>query len=400
MRILYVTNGFPYPLTSGYLRHYFLIKELARSHNITLLSVVGANFAAEHAAALRPFTEQVLTFAAAERASVVGRTRRRLQLLTGGLPAVSRMCETVRQLVRAEAFDVVLLSGKQTFPVFASLAHLPVIADLCDATSLGILGRMRVANPVWLPLLLLDYAGMRRVERRLMRNAAHLLFATRRDREALLGSSAGRATIVPNGIDLEFWRRSSKARGANTVIFTGAMDYAPNVDAALYLVDEVLPEIRRAVPDVKALIVGRDPTARLISAGKQPGVTVTGAVEDIRPFLESATVFAAPLRFGAGVQNKILEAMAMSVPVVASPLAAAGLRPESGERPPLQVAHNRQEFAELIRRELSRQADRPAPDATGRQFVQQHYGWASSGEKLEQVIRLVTKRPSFVMAAR
>jgi len=395
MRILYLTNGFPYPLTSGYLRHYFLIRELSQHHAITLLSIVGANFADENIAALAPFTERVLTFTSKSksgslRRKVIGRVKS----LAGGAKAdeaVRQMRAAVERMTREEPFDVVVFSGKRTYPAIQDMHTLPLVVDMCDATSMKIRGSVRYTPPERLPLLLLDYVQVRSAERTLIRNAAHLLFASYRDREALVGRTGNHATVVPNGVDLDFWRRSSPERGAKTIVFTGAMDYPPNTDAALYLIEEILPLLQRAVPDARVLIVGRDPTPRLVRAGQRPGVTVTGFVDDVRPYLEQATVFAAPLRFGAGIQNKVLEAMAMEVPVVASPLAADGLRTEDGQQPPVAVARAAQEFADLIGRCLRDRAGDPAPDSAARRYVESHFVWRRSGEKLEQVIDSVMR---------
>jgi glycosyltransferase involved in cell wall biosynthesis len=395
MRILYLTNGFPYPLTSGYLRHYFLIRELSQHHAITLFSIVGANFANENIAALAPFTERVLTFTSKSksgslRRKVIGRVKS----LAGGAKAdeaVRQMRAAVERMTREEPFDVVVFSGKRTYPAIQDLVALPLVVDMCDATSMKIRGSVRYTSPARLPLLLLDYAQVRSAERMLIRNAAHLLFASYRDREALVGPTGNHATVVPNGVDLDFWRRSSPERGANTIVFTGAMDYPPNTDAALYLIEEILPLLQCTIPDTRVLIVGRDPTPRLVRAGQRPGVTVTGFVDDVRPYLEQATVFAAPLRFGAGIQNKVLEAMAMEVPVVASPLAADGLRTEDGQQPPVAVARSAREFAELIGRRLRDRASNPAPDSAARCYVESHFLWRRSGEKLEQVIDSVMK---------
>ncbi len=393
MRILYLTNGFPYPLTSGYLRHYFLIKELAQNHAITLLSIVGPNFEPKNMAALAPFTERVLTFTSAtKRGSFRRKAISRLRSLAEGNQAddaVRQMRQTIDQLTREEPFDVVVFSGKRTYPAIAHLKELPLVVDMCDATSMKIRASMRYSGLIKLPPLLLDYVQVRSAERMLMQNAAHLLFASCRDREAMVGRAGNHATVVPNGVDLGYWRRTSRERGADTIVFTGAMEYPPNADAALYLIEAILPLVRRSVPSAQVLVVGRDPTPRLVAAGRRPGVTVTGFVEDVRPYLERATVFAAPLRFGAGIQNKVLEAMAMEVPVVASPLAADGLRTEDGQRPPIQVAHNRQQFADLIVRQLRDRANNPAPDAAARRYVEAHFIWGRSGAKMDQVVRSV-----------
>lgn len=389
MRILYVTNGFPFPLTSGYLRHYFLIKELSQHHEITLLSIVGANFAAEHAEAMKPYTEQVFTFLSSSKSGSLKRKAiNRLRSLVRTNPTVEQMSQTIARLTSESNYDAVLFSGKRAYSAIKHLRDMPLVIDMCDATSMKIRGSMRHARLAKMPLLLLDYVQVRNAERTMMNNAAHMLFASVRDRDALLGQTE-RATVVPNGVDTEFWQRRSRTRGPNRVVFTGAMDYPPNVDAALYLINEIMPLVRQKFPDAEVQIVGRDPTPPLKRAGQQPGVTVTGFVDDVRPYLEQATVFAAPLRFGAGIQNKLLEALAMETPVVASPLAADGLRTEQGEQPPVQISRNAQEFAERICQQLAAHATNDAPFAEGRQFVERHFVWRRSGQKLDQVFNRV-----------
>jgi len=390
MNILWITNGFPYPLTSGYLRHYFLIKELSPRHAITLLSIVHNDFVAEDVEGMAPLTRRVMTFRSAAKSG--GRMRGVLEAVRNLFdrdPAVREMCAAIRELASRETFDAVLLSGKQTLPATRVLGKLPVVVDVCDAASARMLGSARHVHPARRPLPLLKYLHLRHVERRLIRRAAHALFASCRDREALVDGPDVPATVIPNGVDLDFWRRSSPRRGRDTIVFTGRMDFPANADAAIHLIEEIFPLVRRSVPDAKLLIAGGSPTPALIYAGRRPGVTVTGFVADVRPYLERATVFAFPLRFGAGIQNKILEALAMEVPVVASPLAADGLRTAEGRRPPLQVAYDRIHFAELLIEQLLERANDPAPDAEARRFVKQHFVWKHSGEKLEQILQSV-----------
>jgi len=277
--------------------------------------------------------------------------------------------------------------GKKTIAATDPLRGVPVVADLCDATTLRIRRSFKYASPARLPLLLLEYAQIRRMEKAIVRQVRHSVFISCRDRESIVGREIARTTIVPNGVDLDFWKRSSPERGRDTIVFTGAMDYRPNTDAAIHLIEAILPIVRRTVPEARLQIVGRDPTPALVEAGRQSGVEVTGFVDDVRPYLEGATVFAAPLRFGAGVQNKVLEAMAMEVPVVASALAADGLRTEDGELPPLDVADDPERFADLVAGKLrARDAD-PRPDAAVRRFVERHFVWSRAGETLDRVIR-------------
>jgi len=386
MDILYLTNGFPYPLTSGYLRHYYLIKELSHSHKVTLLSVVGPGFLPEHGAALAPYTERFLTFAATSHGGKrPGKIARRLRALAQPGQAVQAMRQSVAQLAPEAHFDVVI-SGKRTLAALEPVKHLSLVADMCDATSSRIRRSVPYADPLRLPLLWLEYLQMRRTEQSFMRQADHSLFISSRDREDL-GAKGPGTSIVPNGVELEFWRRQSARRGRHTIIFTGAMDYRPNTDAALYLIEEILPLVQREIEGAQLLIVGRDPAPPLVAAGRRPGVTVTGFVEDVRPYLEQATVFAAPLRFGAGLQNKVLEAMAMEVPVVASPLAADGLRTEEGEQPPIHIVEGATSFSAALIRKLKE--DNLAPDSKARRFIERNFVWSYSGNKLNHILEHV-----------
>ena len=165
------------------------------------------------------------------------------------------------------------------------------------------------------------------------------------------------------------------------------MHYPPNNDAALYLIAEILPLVKKAVPNLKTLIVGHSPSEKLIeAASQQDGVTVTGFVEDMRPYLEQATLFVAPLRFGSGIQNKVLEALAMELPIVGTSIAADGLYTASAKAPPVFVADTTEEFAQMLVKELTSRAQTSAPFTEGRAFVEQNFVWNSSIQKLEVIL--------------
>jgi glycosyltransferase involved in cell wall biosynthesis len=390
MRVLYLTNGFPFPLTSGYLRHYYLIRELSQWHQITLLSVVGPSFRAEHAEALRPYTGRVLTF----RSSGRGRSRAGKALAWGRATLLRQSPEramraAIRQLLAEQQFDAVLFSGKETLAAIDGLRTPPVVADFTDAASQRLRGQIAVSGGLKRLALYGKLIRVQRLERRILARAAHSLFASVRDRDALVGGPHPAMTVVPNGVDTAYWQRRTSTLGQGTLVFTGAMNYAPNVDAALHLIRDILPLVQRELPDTRALIVGHSPRPALVAEGQRPGVTVTGFVDDVRPYLEEATVFVAPLRFGAGIQNKLLEAMAMEVPVIASPLAAQGLYTEDGTPPPLRVASTPEKFAEVICEELRARAADPAPDAGARRFVMTHFDWQVSARRVHEVLQKV-----------
>ncbi|MCJ7712451.1 MAG: glycosyltransferase, partial [Chloroflexi bacterium] len=217
-------------------------------------------------------------------------------------------------------------------------------------------------------------------------------------RELVLGplpvQDVAPSSIVPNGVDLEFWRRTSPTLGSGRIVFSGAMHYGPNVDAAIRLVRDIHPRVRAAVPDAELVLVGRDPDPHLVAAAQgRPGVIVTGAVPDMRPWLESAAVFAAPLRIAAGIQNKLLEALAMEIPVVASSLAADGLRTDD-DRPPVALADGVDATAAALVEQLGRSATDPTPHAAGRAYVAHHFDWGRSGARLSSILREVAAPPT------
>jgi polysaccharide biosynthesis protein PslH len=133
-------------------------------------------------------------------------------------------------------------------------------------------------------------------------------------------------------------------------------------------------------------LVGRDPSPDVQALGELDGVRVTGYVDDVRPFLERAAVFAAPLRFGAGIQNKLLEAMSMAVPSVVSTLAADGLRTVEGSVPPIAIVDDDDATAAAIVATLRRVAVDPSPDWAARTYVEQHFSWKASGASLASLI--------------
>jgi glycosyltransferase involved in cell wall biosynthesis len=400
-RILYITNGFPFPLTSGYLRHYFLMGELASAgHDIVLLSIVGADHKSEHVAALADRTERIETFRSRDRAkgTVQRLIRKGRRVLPGALadPAPRQLAERAGELLRREHFDAAVFSGKRADAALARLEALPVVVDLCDATTLRLKREMAVASPSRRMTLEVAARRVRRTEGRMIDRADRALFASARDLEGLLeeladGSEASieerarRSVVVPNGVDIASWSRRNPTLGAE-IVLTGAMDYGPNVDAAVRLARTIFPLVRRQVPAARLTLVGRDPAPDVLALADLEGVRVTGYVEDVRPFLENAAVFAAPLRFGAGIQNKLLEAMSMAVPSVVSTLAADGLRTIDGTTPPIVVVDDDAATAEAIVATLRRVAVDPTPDWAARAYVEQHFSWAASGRSLASML--------------
>jgi glycosyltransferase involved in cell wall biosynthesis len=384
VRIIYVTAGFPYPLTSGFLRHYHLTRGLAaRGHSITLLSLAKAAVADADVDHMRSLLDGV----GVVQAPRAGRVRRAAGAAGGGVaaPGARILAARVGELAGSGRFDVVLLSGKETHPVASAVAGLPLVVDMCDATGRRIRRTADHERGARRAALLVEWLRMRAVERMLVRAATATTYASVRDREDTVGTR-GAGVIVPNGVDAEYWQRTTSRLGTSQIAFTGAMNYRPNVDAAIQLIDEIMPRVRSRVPDARAVIVGRDPVPELLRRDAPGITTVTGTVDDVRPYLERSAVFAAPIRFGAGIQNKVLEAMSMELPVVASSLAADGLRLEDGSPPPITIADDPDATAALLLDHLRSARTVGTPHAAGRAFVTMHFNWTASIDRLERVL--------------
>ena len=208
-----------------------------------------------------------------------------------------------------------------------------------------------------------------------------------RERDVLREYISTPIHVVPNGVDLEYFQSRRGRDGGyerNRLIFTGNMSYRPNVDAVGHLVADILPIVRAEVPDVELYIVGMDPAAavRKLADGKR--VVVTGRVDDVRPYFEGAAAAVVPLRVARGLQNKVLEAMAMRVPVVASEAAYQGIAAVANRD--LLVARDPKEFARSVVSLLRDPAGRERYAAAGRVCVEENHNWDRLLPRLEELV--------------
>ncbi|MDP3613543.1 MAG: glycosyltransferase, partial [Rubrivivax sp.] len=188
----------------------------------------------------------------------------------------------------------------------------------------------------------------------------------------------------PNGVDAQFFSPADAPYDADTISFIGRMDYYPNQECMSRFCAQTWPLLKARRPALKLLIVGADPTPEMRDLGKLPGVTVTGSVPDVRPFIRGSALMVAPLAIARGTQNKILEAMAMGVPVVTSTIAAGGVDAIAGED--LLVADTPQETADAILCIISDPAERQRLADTGRARMLSHHSWAGSMKRLDAII--------------
>ena len=285
-------------------------------------------------------------------------------------PAAGRLSAEIRRVIATEAIDVVHVRQLPMAAYAPDLGSTPGLLELIDAETLAssrdLAGTLRAA---------VRGRVARAIERRAVRPFPVVTVVADADAAALRRLVPGtRVEVIPNGVDADRFRpRPDEAVAPGSIAFVGAMSFAPNVAAARWFVAEVLPLLRAHRPDVAVTIVGRDPTAEVTALAGDPSVTVTGAVDDVRPYLAQAAVIVAPMVSGSGIKNKILEAMAMQRPVVATGLAADGLAASVGRD--LLVADGTAAFAAAVESLLADPDRAAAIAAAGRALVEQRYTW-------------------------
>ena len=222
-------------------------------------------------------------------------------------------------------------------------------------------------------------------EQRLARCFDLCTATTRAEWQTLEGYATGAVTDwFPNGVDSDYFSPCDEPYDPDTISFIGRMDYYPNQECMRRFCDQVWPMLRARRPTLKLLIVGADPSPAMRALGERPGVTVTGSVPDVRPFVRKSAMMVAPLAIARGTQNKILEAMAMGVPVVTSRVAAGGVDAEAGVH--LLVADSPCEQAAAIITLLDSKAERQRLALAGRQRMLTHHAWAKSMARLDGIV--------------
>ncbi|MER2599593.1 MAG: glycosyltransferase [Caldilineales bacterium] len=240
---------------------------------------------------------------------------------------------------------------------------------------------------------LVQWQKLRRYERAICRQADHVVAVSDADRAALLELDPGlNITVVPNGVDLDYYAAYDPQQdtrlpdyGPNALVFTGKMDFRPNIDAVTWFAHEVLPLIRSRVTDANFVIVGKQPHPRVQELAQLPGVIVAGFVPDIRSHIAAASVYVVPLRMGGGTRLKVLEAMAMRAALVSTRLGCEGFPLTDGRE--VVFADEAPAFAEAVIALLGNPARRRELGAVSRRFVEQHYGWQAIVPQLRQIYR-------------
>jgi glycosyltransferase involved in cell wall biosynthesis len=413
MRILFLTPQLPYPPHQGTtIRNYNLIANLAPRHEIHLLSFVRSHDEVKKATPLFRHCCSIETVLAPRRSPLI----RFLSLFLSPLPDMAlrlpsaEFSTKLKAYLEHQKFDVVQIEGLEMAPHWMlgmrtrksdyrtgrlrpNLQYPMSIFD--DHNAEYVLQQRAFETDVrqprrWVAALysLIQWKKLSHYEALVCRLADRVVAVSEADRAALRRLVSGlEVTVVPNGVDVEYYASADvqpASLPSRSLIFTGKMDFRPNVDAVLWFCQEVLPLVKRQMPDVHFYIVGQSPLHRVQRLADDPAVTVTGYVDDVRPYIASASVYVVPLRIGGGTRLKVLEAMAMGKAIVSTTLGYEGFEGLVPGRE-LLVADTPEEFARQV---IELLGDAPLREKLGQaaqRFVRERYDWRIIVPKLEQV---------------
>jgi polysaccharide biosynthesis protein PslH len=340
VNILLLSPWLPWPPFGGALiRIWETLRHLSRKNRVTLLAPLRHPEEAAHVSAASGLCERVVTTYLPDQGPAV--VRRLAVGLVRGMPFIQglhydpALARHIRTLTSQDAYDVIHVEFSFMAPYVAAVSprsRAKKILSTHNIESLRFVRELQFAPPRMRGLALRsDHLFFRSWEERALRSFDGIIAVSPVELAWIRQRApAAAVALVPNGVDVDHFSTESASGSSRAIVFTGLMNYPPNIDAAVWFCDAVLPLVQREHPEICFKIVGDKPDRTVLALAKRKGVQVTGRVPDVRPHLADCLASVVPLRSGAGTRLKILEAMAMRRPVVSTPLGAEGLEVTPG----------------------------------------------------------------------
>jgi glycosyltransferase involved in cell wall biosynthesis len=363
-------------------RMYQLLQRMARHCRITLLTFLDSDDECEFLPEVEHICERVI--------AMRRHPPRRWQLFAYE-PfdefRTAQMYQALQGCLEHEDFDLVQLEYTQMACYADKEFGIPTLLTKHEVDFAACARRARTEQRPWSKIRwFYNYLQVLDREIRLLRSVDAAICMTDLDkRELEKFSRSVPVHVVPTGVDLDYFRPPDQPPDNQRLIFVGAFQHHPNVDAMIHFCRTILPRIRKRAPAMELAIVGSMPPQQIADLAAIPGVQVTGFVPDIRPSMASSSIYIVPLRLGVGIRGKILEAWAMAMPVVATPVAAAGLQAESGRN--ILIADSEELFAEHVVSLLGDPMLRARLGAEGRKVAERFYSWEAAADKLDGLYR-------------
>lgn len=384
MKLFVLLSRVPYPLEKGdKLRAFNQIKELSNNHEIYLCAFNDTKLHPEAKQILSAYCKEIHIFPISKWSIFLNVLRFFFmgKPLQCGYFYNRNIHKKIRKLINSIQPDHVYSQLIRTSE-YVKDSTIKKTLDYQDAFSKGFF-RMMKTSPFWIRwFLLLEHKRLVAYEKKIFSYFDYKTIITEIDRSYIQHPEADKITVVPNGVDFSIFK-SIQVEKKYDLLFTGNFSYPPNIDAAVYLVNEIFPIVREKYPTINIVLCGANPAEKVLDL-QQENVLVTGWVDDISEYYALSRVFIAPMRLGTGLQNKLLEAMAMQLPCITSALASNPLHAENKKE--IMVCNNTSEFAHAIDVLLSQPTLYQEISSNGYKFVNEHYTWESTTAILEKLI--------------
>ena len=384
MRIFFLLPRVPYPTEKGdKLRAFHQIKQLSRHHEIILCAL---NDSALHKDAL-PVLNKYVKAVHVISLSKINILINIIKALFNGRPMQvgyfysPSAGKQIRRLIEQYKPDHIFCQLIRVAEYVKDLPY-PKTIDYQDVFSKGIDRRLVLAPFYLKPFLKIEYRRLQNYERMVFDHFDNKIIISEPDRELIPHPDRDQVVVVANGVDTEFFSPVERGKKYD-LVFTGNMGYPPNINSAEYLVNQILPRLLHHKPGIGLLLAGANPNIRVMVL-KSGHVEVSGWVPDMRDCYAAAKIFIAPMQIGTGLQNKLLEAMAMQIPCITSPLAFQALNARPGED--ILVAETPEEYVKHILFLLNNPVKARETGINGRRFVQNNFSWEKECRKIEELI--------------
>lgn len=384
MKILVVLPRFPHPLDKGdKLRAFHQIRCLSEKHEVYLFCTSHSWVDDEDYNAVKSFCKDIEVVHPNKIVSAwnVVKAFFSVRSLQVAYWTSKKTIKKFRKYEKKVKPDVLYCQMIRTMR-WVKKSETPKVLDFQDALSKNIERRMYHSGWFWKKVLHFEFKMVRSCEYDAFDIFDAFTIISAPDRDVIPHRRSSEIVVLPNGIDTDFFKPIDTPKNYD-VVFCGNMSYTPNVDAAKHLVKDIMPKVWEKHPDAHVLISGTNPAMEVKHLANER-VTVTGRVEDIRQSYAQSKVFVAPMRMGSGLQNKLLEAMAMGLPCVTSKLAADPLGTQSGKH--LLLGENSDDFAQKVVTLLDNESYRTGLADEGNRFVRDNFNWERYNETLENVL--------------
>jgi len=389
MKLLVLLPRVPYPLEKGdKLRAFYQIKELSKYHDIYLVAMQDAPLHPDALEKIEPYCKEIHLF----RLSLLSKCAGIIRAFLKGLPMQcgyffnSRAKRKIQKLIRTIYPDHIYCFMIRMAEYVKKYKDCHKTLDYQDVLSMGMKRRYEKATFWEKPVFLYEYRALKRYEKNIFTCFTNKTIITSIDRDFIAHPQRQYIQVIPNGIDFERFRYVRKKK-VYDLIFAGNMSYPPNVDAVLFLVKNIFPKLAEQFPKLNLCICGAAPTPAIRGLADD-NIHVTGWVDDISEYYAQSKIFIAPMQLGTGLQNKLLEAMAMKLPCVTSPLAGKPLVDSDGRNScgDFIICNSIDEYIEAVSKLLNDKTFYKTIAENGYQFVKENYDWEEIGKTLEEVM--------------